>query len=242
MAHGMNERIRLQKYLAQCGIASRRKAEELIAAGRVTIDGRVVTEMGVLITPGLEKVTCLGKFVGVPERSVSYLLNKPRGYVTTLADPQGRPVVTELLEDVDLRLFPVGRLDLDTEGALILTNDGKLAQKIQHPSHETNKTYEALVRGILDERDIHLLQEGVPLEGKLTSPAKLKILSRHGTNCLMRIIIHEGRKRQVKKMFSYIGHPVLQLKRTAYGRLQLGDLPIGRYRRLNSADLKKIFL
>lgn len=242
MAPGMTERIRLQKYLAQCGIASRRKAEELIAAGKVSIDGQVTTEMGVLITPGLQKIICMGKTVVERERSVSYLLNKPKGYVTTLADPQGRPVVTDLLKDVDLRLFPVGRLDLDTEGALILTNDGNLAQKIQHPSHVTNKTYEALVRGVPDDHDIRLLQEGVPLEGKQTSPARLKMLNRQGANCLMEIIIHEGRKRQVKKMFNYIGHPVLQLKRTAYGRLRLGNLQTGGYRRLNSADLKKIFL
>ncbi|OGR18706.1 MAG: pseudouridine synthase [Desulfobacterales bacterium GWB2_56_26] len=238
----MNEPIRLQKYLAQCGIASRRKAEELIAAGKVSIDGQVTTEMGVVITPGLQKITCMGKVVEERERFVSYLLNKPKGYVTTLADPQGRPIVTELLKDVDVRLFPVGRLDLDTEGALILTNDGSLAQKIQHPSHETNKTYEALVRGIPDDHDIHHLQVGILLEGKRTSPAKLKMLNRQGANCLMEIIIHEGRKRQVKKMFSHIGHPVLQLKRTAYGKLQLGSLQTGRYRQLNSADLKKIFL
>ena len=238
----MNEPIRLQKYLAQCGIASRRKAEELIAAGKVSIDGQVTTEMGVVITPGLQKITCMGKAVEERERFVSYLLNKPKGYVTTLADPQGRPIVTELLKDVDVRLFPVGRLDLDTEGALILTNDGSLAQKIQHPSHETNKTYEALVKGIPDDHNIRLLQGGILLEGKRTSPAKLKMLKRQGSNSLMEIIIHEGRKRQVKKMFSHIGHPVLQLKRTAYGKLQLGSLQTGRYRRLNSADLKKIFL
>ncbi|HBG21292.1 MAG TPA: pseudouridine synthase [Desulfobulbaceae bacterium] len=238
----MNEPIRLQKYLAQCGIASRRKAEELIAAGKVSIDGQVTTEMGVVITPGLQKITCMGRMVEERERFASYLLNKPKGYVTTLADPQGRPVVTELLKEVGVRLFPVGRLDLDTEGALILTNDGSLAQKIQHPSHETNKTYEALVRGIPDDHDIRLLQGGILLEGKRTSPAKLKMLNRQGANCLMEIIIHEGRKRQVKKMFSHIGHPVLQLKRTAYGKLQLGSLQTGRYRQLNSADLKKIFL
>lgn len=242
MALGMNEPVRLQKYLAQCGIASRRKAEELIAAGKVSVDGQVTTEMGVLVTPGLQKITCMGKMVAEREQFVSYLLNKPNGYVTTLADPQGRPVVTELLKNVGVRLFPVGRLDLDTEGALILTNDGNLAQKIQHPSHETNKTYEALVRGIPDDYDIRLLQEGILLEGKPTSPARLKMLNRQGPNCLMEIIIHEGRKRQVKKMFSHIGHPVLKLKRTAYGKLQLGNLQTGRYRLLNSADLKKIFL
>ena len=238
----MHESIRLQKYLAQCGLASRRKAEELIAAGKVTVDGVVVTEMGVLVISGVQTIACMGKVVEAREQLVSYLLNKPKGYVTTLADPQGRPVVTELLKEAGTRLFPVGRLDLDTEGALILTNDGGLAQQVQHPSHEINKTYEALVRGMPDDRKLNLLRSGIPLEGKLTSPARLRLLSRQGANCLMEITIHEGRKRQVKKMFSYIGHPVLSLKRTAYGGLRLGNLQTGRYRRLNSADLKKIFL
>ncbi len=238
----MHEPIRLQKYLAQCGLASRRKAEELIADGKITVDGQVVTEMGVLVTPGVQTIACKGKVVEAREKLVSYLLNKPKGFVTTLADPQGRPVVTELLKDVGIRLFPVGRLDLDVEGALILTNDGRLAQQIQHPSHEINKTYEALVRGIPDNREMDLLRNGIQLEGKLTSPARLRMLNRQGSNSLMEIIIHEGRKRQVKKMFSYIGHPVLSLKRTAYGGLRLGNLQTGRYRPLNSADLKKIFL
>lgn len=237
-----SEPVRLQKYLAQCGIASRRKAEELIAAGKISVDGQIVTAMGVLITPGRQTITCRGKAIEAREEFVYYLLNKPKGYVTTLADPQGRPVVTALVKDARARLFPVGRLDLDTEGALLLTNDGRLAQKIQHPSHETNKTYEALVRGTPDSGQLVLLQKGFLLEGKMTSPANVRILARQGTNCLMEITIHEGRKRQVKKMFSHIGHPVLYLKRTAYGKLSLGELPIGRYRRLNSADLKKIFL
>lgn len=238
----MGEPVRLQKYLAQCGIASRRKAEELIAAGQIAIDGQVITEMGVLVTPGLQTITCQGKTVEAREQFVYYLLNKPKGYVTTLADPQGRPVVTALVKDVGARLFPVGRLDLDTEGALLLTNDGRLAQKVQHPSHETNKTYEALVRGTPVREKLVLLEKGFLLEGKMTSPAKVRILNRRGSNCLVEITIHEGRKRQVKKMFSHIGHPVLHLKRTAYGKLSLGNLPIGRYRQLNSADLKKIFL
>jgi pseudouridine synthase len=242
VALNMSESVRLQKYLAQCGVASRRKAEELIAAGQIAVDGRVITEMGVLITPGQQTITCQGKTVEAREQFVYYLLNKPKGYVTTLADPQGRPVVTALVKDVEARLFPVGRLDLDTEGALLLTNDGRLAQKVQHPSHETNKTYEALVRGTPERGQLVILEKGFPLEGKMTSPAKVRILTRKGTNCLVEITIHEGRKRQVKKMYSHIGHPVLHLKRTAYGKLSLGNLPIGRYRQLNSADLKKIFL
>ena len=238
----MSQQLRLQKYLAQCGIASRRKAEELIADGKITVDGKVVTEMGMLITPGRQTITCFGKEVVEAEQSVYYLLNKPKGYVTTLSDPQGRPIVTSLIKETGARLFPVGRLDLDTEGALILTNDGSLAQKIQHPSHETNKTYEALVKGTPTSTQIALLQKGILLEGKITSPAKVRIIERHAYNCLVEITIHEGRKRQVKKMFSLIAHPVLNLKRTAYGKLRLGNLPTGRYRQLNSSELKNIFL
>ncbi len=238
----MTAPVRLQKFLAQCGIASRRKAEEFIAAGRVTIDGKVVREMGISIIPGRVRITCDGKPVEAIERLVYYLLNKPKGYVTTLSDPQGRPIVTSLIKGSNARLFPVGRLDLDTEGALILTNDGELAQKIQHPSHTTDKTYEAMVKGCPGKGSILRLERGVVLEEKRTSPARVKILARKGRNCLMQIIVHEGRKRQVKKMFDHIGHPVLHLKRTAYGRLALGRLPIGDYRQLNPSELKKIFL
>ncbi len=238
----MSEPVRLQKYLAQCGLASRRKAEQLIAEGKISVDGVVVREMGVSIRPGVNLVAYAGKKVEAEERLVYYLLNKPRGYVTTLADPQGRPIVTSLIKGSGVRLFPVGRLDLDTEGALILTNDGELAQKIQHPSNETNKSYEALVRGWPDREKLVLLEKGVVLEGKLTSPATLSIVAAKGGNCLVKITIHEGRKRQVKKMFSHIGHPVLHLKRTAYGKLNLDHLPSGAYRQLNPSDLKKIFL
>lgn len=238
----MNSSIRLQKYLAQCGISSRRRAEILIAEGRVSVDGQVTTEMGIRVTPGKNKVTFDGKPLELQEKPVYYLLNKPKGYVTTLSDPQGRPVVTSLLKGVPGRLFPVGRLDLDTEGALILTNDGNLAQKIQHPSYNTDKTYEALVGGIPSRDKITSLEKGIMLEDKMTSPAKLLILTKKGRNCLIKIIIHEGRKRQVRKMFAHIGHPVLHLKRTAYGKLQLGRLPVGSYKQLNPADLKKIFL
>jgi 23S rRNA pseudouridine2605 synthase len=237
----MTAPVRLQKYLAQCGLASRRKAEQLIAEGLISVDGKVVTEMGVTIIPEVNLVTFKGKQLKVKEALVYYLLNKPRGYVTTLSDPQGRPIVTSLIKEVSVRLFPVGRLDLDTEGALIMTNDGQLAHKIQHPSNETNKTYEALVKGRPSREKISLLENGILVEGKMTSPATIQILAARDHNCLLKITIHEGRKRQVKKMFSNIGHAVLHLKRVAYGKLTLGDLPIGSYRRLSSLDLRKIF-
>lgn len=238
----MTPPIRLQKYLAQCGIASRRKAEELIAKGLVSVDGQIVREMGTSIIPGSQVVLCNGTQVVEKEEKVYYLLNKPKGYVTTLYDPQRRPIVTSLIKDCTARLFPVGRLDLDTEGALILTNDGDLAEKIQHPRNETNKTYETLVKGRPNTEKIASLAAGIRLEDKLTAPAKVTVLAPRGENTLMRIIIHEGRKRQVKKMFAAIGHPVIFLRRTAYGKLILGDLPVGGYRRLSPSELKKIFL
>lgn len=237
----MNQTIRLQKYLAQCGIASRRKAETLIADGRVTVDGKIVDTMGVKIDPEGQQILFDGKPV-IPEKKKIYiLLNKPKGYVTTVADPQGRPIVTDLVQDTNERLFPVGRLDLDTQGALLLTNDGDLAQKMQHPSYEVTKTYEAQVAGKPKHKDLISLEKGIVLEGKMTSPAQLAVIKNFSGATLLRITIHEGRKRQVRKMFAAIGHPVKRLKRIAYGSLYLENLPEGSYRRLNKQDLKKIF-
>lgn len=238
----MNDPVRLQKFLSQCGIASRRKAEEMIKAGRVQVDGAIVTDMGSKIIPGQNLVKCDGRSLSPQNRAVYILLNKPKGYVTTLSDPQGRPIVTSLLTGISERVFPVGRLDLDTEGALILTNDGEFAQKVQHPSHEVTKTYEALVAGHPTKDQLAQLEKGILIEGKVTSPAKLTILKKIKHATLIQITIHEGRKRQVRKMFEAVAHPVLHLKRIAYGCLRLHRLPIGKFRVLDSGDLEKIFL
>ncbi|WP_136795168.1 pseudouridine synthase [Desulfosediminicola ganghwensis] len=238
----MTEKVRLQKYLASCGVASRRKAEEYISHGRVKINGQTIISMGEKITPGEDLIQFDGKNVVPPEEFVYVLLNKPAGYVTTLSDPQGRPIVTSLVKDIGHRLFPVGRLDLDTEGALILTNDGSLAQKIQHPSHKTNKTYQALVQGHPGKSKLRQLEEGVVIEEKITAPAKVKVVKHYQKQTLVEITLHEGRKRQVKKMFELIGNPVIQLKRISYGKLHLGKLPTGKHKILNSRDLNKIFL
>ncbi|MGB5231917.1 MAG: pseudouridine synthase [Desulfoprunum sp.] len=238
----MNDPIRLQKYLSQCGIASRRKAEEMIKAGRVEVDGAIVTDMGYKIIPGKNIIKCDGQTLSPRNRLIYVLLNKPKGYVTTLSDPQGRPIVTSLLTGIFERVFPVGRLDLDTEGALILTNDGEFAQKVQHPSHEVTKTYEALVAGHPSKEQLAQLEKGIFLEGKVTSPANLIVLKKIKHATLIQITIHEGRKRQVRKMFEAVAHPVLHLKRIAYGCLRLHRLPTGKFKLLDSGDLEKIFL
>jgi len=230
---------RLQKVLAAAGVCSRRQAEKLITAGRVAVDGEVITALGSKVDPDHQRITVDGRPLASPEL-VYFLLNKPRGYVTTMKDPQGRPLVTALLKGVKERIFPVGRLDIDTEGALLLTNDGELAQKVLHPSNEINRTYVARVSGSPTPENLHSLHRGIVLEGRKTWPAQLKVLDATDSSTRIEITIHEGRKRQVRKMFAAIGHPVLELTRTAYGKLALGNLAIGNYRRLNAADLRKL--
>jgi 23S rRNA pseudouridine2605 synthase len=232
---------RLQKVLARAGVASRRKAEELIREGKVRVDGRVVREMGVQVDPENQKIECDGIPVTSGEKRIYILLHKPVGFLSTVRDPHGRPVVTDLLQDIKERVYPVGRLDLDTEGALLLTNDGELAQKIQHPSHEVNKTYVAKVKGRPAKQKLTTLAKGVFIEGKKTWPAHLQVLGFDTETSTVQVIIHEGRKRQVRKMFEAIGHPVLELKRTAYGKLKLGRLATGKYRFLKDSDIELIF-
>jgi len=230
---------RLQKVLAAAGVCSRRQAEKLIEAGRVTVDGEVITVLGSKVDPDRQKITVDHRPLASP-KLVYFMLNKPRGYVTTMSDPQGRPLVTSLLTNVKERVFPVGRLDIDTEGALLMTNDGELAQKVLHPSHEINRTYIAVVSGNPTSEILDRLRRGILLEGRKTWPARLKVLETTGGSSRIEITIHEGRKRQVRKMFAAIGHPVQSLTRTAYGKLALGNLPSGHYRRLSAADLRKL--
>ncbi len=232
---------RLQKVLAKAGVASRRRAEELIRQGKVRVDGKVVTEMGTKVDPETQNIECDGVALVSQEEKVYILLNKPTGYLSTVDDPQGRPIVTDLLKNIAERVYPVGRLDLNTEGALLLTNDGELSQKILHPSHEVNKTYVAKVKGVPGKKKLDALSKGIELEGRKTWPARIKVLKTEAQSTVIQIIIHEGRKRQVRKMFEAIGHPVLALKRTAYGQLELGGLGPGKYRFLTPPDIKFIF-
>ncbi len=238
LIYSMEER--LQKIIAHAGICSRRKAEIYIADGRVAVNGKTITRPGVKVDPEQAIITVDGKTIH-REKAVYILLNKPVGYVTTLNDPQGRPIVTDLLPRMNNRVFPVGRLDLDSEGALLFTNDGTLANKVLHPRNEVNKTYEALVRGIPKPENLRRLEQGIELDGLKTWPAKLRVLRKTRGTALIEIVIHEGKKRQVRKMFQAIGHPVLRLKRTAYGKLKLGTLEPGKHRYLTQKDLKKLF-
>ena len=232
---------RLQKILAQAGIASRRKAEELIREGKVRVDGMVVTEMGVRVDPATQKIECNGRPVFSLEKKVYILLHKPAGFLSTVRDPQGRPIVTDLLPNIKERIYPVGRLDLDTEGALLLTNDGELAQAVLHPSREVKKTYVAKIKGRPGSKKLAALSRGIELEGKKTWPAEITVLASEKQTTTIQIVIHEGRKRQVRKMFEAVGHKVLQLKRIAYGQLALGELKPGKYRFLPPGDIKLIF-
>ena len=237
----MSAPIRLQKFLAQAGIASRRKCEQIIEAGRVQVNGKTVSAMGVKVCPGKERVTVDGKVVEAAEKDVYILLNKPKGYVTTVSDPQGRPIVTSFLQNVKERVYPVGRLDIDTEGALLLTNDGALTQAILHPSKGVFKTYEAVIKGFPSAASLRILETGVRLDGKKTAPAQVKVLGKEQRTSTVQLTIHEGRKHQVKKMLAAVGHPVQSLKRLAYGKLGLGNLKPGKYRFLTKNDLNLIF-
>lgn len=232
---------RLQKILASAGVGSRRTAEEMIRQGRVAVDGHVITDMGVKLEPDGHRIEIDGHLLQAAEEKIYILLHKPSGYVTTLNDPQGRPIVTSLLRDIRQRVFPVGRLDFDTEGALLLTNDGELAQHVLHPSFEVRKTYIAQVAGHPSPDKLRQLELGVLVDNRLTAPAEVLLLRQTRRCSWLQITIHEGRKRQVKKMCSAVGHPVLTLKRLSYGNLQLGTLPRGRYRILSRREVETIF-
>lgn len=231
------KQVRLQKVLAQAGIASRRTAEQLIAAGRVTVNAEVVTELGTKVDPLIDRITVDGKPALVAEKKLYLLLHKPAGYVTTLKDPQGRPIVTELIKGVQERLFPVGRLDYNTEGVLLLTNDGELANRLAHPRYGVEKEYHVRVRGIPSDEQLRLLSQGVELDDGPTSSAKASLSRVSGQNSWISLAIHEGRYRQVRRMCSAVGLTVVRLKRVRYGFLELGDLKPGEFRMLSEAEV-----
>lgn len=231
--------MRLQKYLATCGVASRRASEKMIAEGRVSVDGVVITEMGTQVEEG-QRVCVDGKPV-TPEAQKHYLMyHKPAGEVTTVHDPEGRATVLDRFKDYPVRLYPVGRLDYDSEGLLLLTNDGDLTERMLHPSREVEKVYLARVSNVVTPAEADRLERGVMVDGRMTSHAKAKILSQQNLFTDMLITIHEGRNRQVRKMVEQIGHQVVLLRRIRFGPLKLGELPRGMWRPLTEAELQQL--
>ena len=235
------EQVRLQKFLANAGIASRRKCEELILDGKVFVNGKAVTELGTKIDPNVDKVTYCGKEVKNNEKKVYILLNKPIGYVTTVKDQFDRDTVLNLVK-VKERVVPVGRLDMYTSGALVLTNDGEFVYKVTHPKHEITKTYTVTVKGIITNEEVEKLKNGVQIDDYITKPAKVKILKTDTEKNISRleITIHEGKNRQVRKMCEAVDRKVIALHRSKIGDIGVKGLQLGKWRFLSQKEVEKI--
>ncbi|MGE5590537.1 MAG: pseudouridine synthase [Bacillota bacterium] len=232
--------VRLQKLLADAGVASRRASEKLISEGRVLVNGQPVTQLGVKVDPERDRVEVGGRVLRPAEERVYVILNKPRGYVSTVKDPEGRRTVLELIGHVGVRLYPVGRLDMDTEGLLLLTNDGGLTNALLHPRQEVPKTYVAEVDGLPTPETLARLRRGIRLEDGPTAPAEVKVLKSTDRGATLSITIHEGRNRQVRRMLEAVGHPVTFLKRVRFGPLDLHGLKLGQHRFLSSAEVSRL--
>lgn len=226
--------------MARSGIASRRASERMIEAGRVYVNGRKVVRLGTTVDPKRDTVTVDGRVIRPAEHLLYIVLNKPAGYVTTVRDPQGRPTVMQLVQDVNTRLFPVGRLDVATEGVLLLTNDGPLANKLLHPRYRVSKRYVATVRGQVGPAALHRLARGVQLEDGVTAPAKVRMLGHVDSDSVLELTLYEGRKRQVRRMCAAVGHPVVHLERIAFGPIRPGRLQRGQYRPLSAAEVESL--
>lgn len=244
-AAGQGER--LARFLARAGIASRRRSEELIAAGRVQVNGLTVTTQGARIDPACDRVSVDGKAVEATAQHAYILLHKPTGYVSTVHDPQGRPTVLDLLPPAlrTLRVYPVGRLDIDTSGLILLTNDGDFALRLAHPRYSMEKHYRAFVQGHPSPTTLEILRNGITItedsgNHHKTAPAQVRLLKRVGTNSWLALTIHEGRKRQVRRMLAAAGHPVIQLERVGIGPLTLNKLPSGQWRHLTEAEINML--
>jgi 23S rRNA pseudouridine2605 synthase len=232
--------VRLQKVIADSGLASRRKAEEFIVQGRVTVNGQVVCELGTKVNPAKDHVKVDGRHLKPVPPQTFVMLHKPKNIVSTMSDPSGRSTIADLLPGVHVRVFPVGRLDFDSEGLVLLTNDGDLAQLLLHPRHHVPKTYLIKVKGMLAPEHIDALQKGVMLDDGRTGPAVVKKVGKATENSWLEITIFEGRKHQVKRMLDAVNHPVLKLKRVKFGPLVLGDLPTGHYRYLTDREANAV--
>jgi 23S rRNA pseudouridine2605 synthase len=234
------EGTRLQKVLAQAGVGSRRKCEELIEAGSVTVNGQVVDELGVRINPDECVIEVLGKRVSVDESLITVVLNKPKGVVSTMSDPEGRPALDKYVTGFSERLFHVGRLDADTTGVLLLTNDGELANKLAHPTHGVSKVYVAKVQGHVTKALVNLFRQGIELDDGPTRAVECRIIDASDAASLVEVEMHEGRNRIVRRMFDAAGHPVIDLVRTRFGSVSLGTLQPGEMRTLTNSEIGEL--
>ncbi len=231
--------MRLQQFIAGCGLASRRAAEQLIADGRVMVNGRVAV-VGAQVNPAVDRVEVDGCPLQ-PDQKLHILLNKPRGVIASAKDTHGRNTVLDCLSGLEARVFPVGRLDLDVEGALLLTNDGELAFRLTHPKYEIKKVYQATVRGEMKRETADRLEKGVHLDDGVTAPCTVRILSSGPRMSEVELTLHEGRKREVKRMCAHVGHPVRKLRRIAFGAIPLGKLQPGQWRKLTAAEVHGLY-
>lgn len=233
--------IRLQKYMADCGVASRRQSETMISQGRVAVNGVTVRELGTKVEPDIDTVSVDGKPISVQTEYLFYMFNKPAGYLTTTNDPQGRPTIFDCCPELRGRVLPVGRLDMDTEGLLILTNHGELAYRLTHPKYNIKKTYIATVSGVITPKALQALSEGVMLDSGKTAPAQARFLKKQGKNSTLELIIHEGKKRQVRRMLDAVGFPCLKLRRVAIDQIRLTHVDLGQVRPLTETELGRLF-
>ena len=231
------EGVRLQKVLAAAGVASRRASEIMIDEGRVEVNGKIVTEQGRRVNPDRDQIRVDGSRIPPPRRHMYLVLNKPRGVISTMDDPEGRTTLADYLPRTKERLFHVGRLDTETEGLIILTNDGEFAHRLAHPSYEVRKSYHVQVAGVMDNRTLKRLEKGVTLDDGPVKPGKVKLISRGQDRTLLQVSLHEGRNRIVRRMMDAVGHPVDRLARTAIGPVRLGNLPVGETRELSRDEL-----
>ena len=230
---------RLQKIISGAGIASRRKAEDMIRSGRVMVNG-FPASLGESADIDTDAVCVDGKLICRQEKKTYIMLNKPKGYVTTLKDEKGRKCVTELIKDIDARLYPVGRLDMYSEGLLIMTDDGDFANKLMHPSHTVNKTYHVWIKGKCSEHSLDILRSSLEIDGYIISPAEVELLSICDAYSLLAVTIHEGRNRQIRKMCAAAGLTLTRLKRVSEGELQLGDLEVGKWRYITQEEIRSL--
>ena len=234
-------KVRLQKYLAECGVASRRKSEELIDQGKVKVNGSIAS-IGDKINPKRDTVTVNGKKIDKQKSHTYILLHKPRGFITTMSDEMDRKCVAQLVKDVPGRVYPVGRLDRDSEGMLLFTNDGEFANAMTHPTRHVPKTYRVTVRPSITEEQITKLTTGVIIEDRMTAPAEVRVVTKEEGRVVLEIILYEGRNRQIRKMCEEVGLEVARLKRTAIGSIKLGMLKQGDYRELTEDEVRRLMI